>query len=513
MFSRILDRLIPPASFPAFLIWGLIFALAYAQSPLYTSNQNQYFLHGIALAGFGELDQDWLANTLDPTPVFSALVFLVYSGMRWEGWFYFIYAGLMGVYLYSLWICVNTVFRLWDSQVKSAMFLALLIVLTSAGWRFALSHGLGANWTYIFEDGVADQRMLGPVLQPSTFGVFLLFSVALYLHGKPYLGVAAAVLSATVHPTYVLSSAVLTVVYMWDAYHYQRSTRQAMQLGLLGLILVLPTLLASYTVFASASLETARAAQQILVDFRIPHHAVVSQWFDLTAVVKIAFLCAALVLVRRTKLYPVLLIPAAAVGLLTLAQILLDSDSLALLFPWRISTFLVPLSTAIILAACVQRITEVRWARSEQGQKALLIASLLMIGCALLVGAIRFAVDLDRRASEAEQPLLAYVSANRAPGDLYLIPLKMQDFRLETGAPALVDFKSIPYKAEEVLEWYRRVKLVHGLERGSDCAILSRIAAEYPLTHVIIESDQKLAGCSQIEELYSDQSYQLFRLK
>jgi hypothetical protein len=513
MLSRIFDRLIPPVGFTAFLVWGLIFALSYAQSPLYTSNQNQYFLHGIAQAGYGELDQDWLANTLDPTPVFSALVFLIYRGMRWEGWFYFVYAGLMGIYLYSLWVCVNTVFALRDSRVKSAMFLALLIVLTSAGWRFALSHGLGANWAYIFEDGVADQRMLGPVLQPSAFGVFLLLSITLYLRGKPYLGVAAAVLSATVHPTYILSSAVLTVVYMWDAYHNQRSIRQAMQLGLLGLILALPTLLASYTVFAGASPETARAAQRILVDYRIPHHAVVSQWFDLTAVMKIAFLCAALVLVRRTKLYPVLLIPAAAVGLLTLAQVLLDSDSLALLFPWRISTFLVPLSTAVILAACVQRIAEVRWARSEQGQKALLIASLLMIGCALLVGAIRFIVDLDRKADEAEQSLLAFVSENRAPGDLYLIPLKMQDFRLETGAPALVDFKSIPYRAEEVLEWYRRVKLVEELENGSDCAILSRIAAEYPLTHVVVESGHALAACNQLKALYSDQSFRLYRFK
>lgn len=35
------------------LLWGIVFALAYAQSPLYTSNQNQYFLHGLAQAGYG----------------------------------------------------------------------------------------------------------------------------------------------------------------------------------------------------------------------------------------------------------------------------------------------------------------------------------------------------------------------------------------------------------------------------------------------------------------------------
>ncbi|MCK4727086.1 MAG: hypothetical protein KAT29_14840, partial [Anaerolineales bacterium] len=57
-----------------FIAWTFVFTLVYAQSPLFTSNQNQYFLHGLANAGYGLLNEDWLANTLDPTPVFSLLV-------------------------------------------------------------------------------------------------------------------------------------------------------------------------------------------------------------------------------------------------------------------------------------------------------------------------------------------------------------------------------------------------------------------------------------------------------
>ena len=37
----------------SFLAWSLIFGIIYAQSPLYTSNQNAYFLHGLADAGVG----------------------------------------------------------------------------------------------------------------------------------------------------------------------------------------------------------------------------------------------------------------------------------------------------------------------------------------------------------------------------------------------------------------------------------------------------------------------------
>src|SRR5262249_24211492 len=54
------------------------FALAHTQAPLHYSNQNQYFLHGLAQGGRGDLDRDWLAITADPTPVFSAAVAWTY---------------------------------------------------------------------------------------------------------------------------------------------------------------------------------------------------------------------------------------------------------------------------------------------------------------------------------------------------------------------------------------------------------------------------------------------------
>ena len=56
----------------------------------------------MAEAGFGYLNQDWLANTLDPTPIFSKLVYLTYSLIPWPPVFYLYYAILAGVYLFSL---------------------------------------------------------------------------------------------------------------------------------------------------------------------------------------------------------------------------------------------------------------------------------------------------------------------------------------------------------------------------------------------------------------------------
>src|SRR4051812_14856219 len=85
----------------SFLGWTLIFSLAYCQAPLYYSNQNQYFLHGLADGGFGYLDRDWLARTADSTPLFSLLVNATYRLLRPEA-FYVYYALLQGTYFASL---------------------------------------------------------------------------------------------------------------------------------------------------------------------------------------------------------------------------------------------------------------------------------------------------------------------------------------------------------------------------------------------------------------------------
>src|SRR5438105_6292167 len=80
------------------LFWAAAFALAYGQAPLYYSNQNQYFLHGLADAGYGSLNEDWLAQTGDPTPIFSALVTVTVR--YFHPWMFYLFHGvLLAVYV------------------------------------------------------------------------------------------------------------------------------------------------------------------------------------------------------------------------------------------------------------------------------------------------------------------------------------------------------------------------------------------------------------------------------
>jgi len=518
-----------------FVLWTTLFATAYAQSPLFTSNQNLYFLHGFAQAGSGTLNEDWLANTLDPAPLFSMLVRLTLQVFQSEALFYFYYAGLMGIYLFSL---LGIAQWLWqqvgaDQSPKTESFvaegqlpdqhwlrrlvlLALLILLHSAGWRFALSRSLGDNWSYVLEDGLADQRMLGPVLQPSSFAVLLALSVLLFLRKKPILAVLAAALAANVHPTYVLSAALLVAAYLLVMWLEKRSVLQPLWVGFSALLGVLPALLYGWWVFWGADPQTTAQAHRILVEFRLPHHAQVGQWFDATALVKIALLLWAVYLARNTSLAWIIGLPALLSAGLTIGQLLTASHSLALLFPWRISILLLPLAMTVILAAGVQAIVNRRWKDARLFARWSERLSWLVIVLAVGIGLLRFGIDLQRKAQIPERGLFNHLRLHHQPGEQYLIPLKMQDFRLASRAPAYVDFKSTPYQDQEVLEWRRRWQLAADfyarldINARVDCSQLAQLADMEQITHAVLPASASLPGCPQWVVAYRDSAYILY---
>jgi hypothetical protein len=493
------------------MLWTAIFAIAYSQSPLYTSNQNQYFLHGLAHGGYGFLDRDWLANTFDPTFVFSALVALTYQFFHNLTITYIYYAILMGIYLFSLYGIADKVFKIGASRSSSLLFLALMVLVHAAGLRFALSRLIGVNWAYVLEDGVADQRMLGPVFQPSTFGVLLLLSVYLFLDRKPLIAGLSVALTAIIHPTYLLAGGMLTASYMLVAFQEKRQVKEPLLIGLSALFPILPLLVYLWPAFGDQLVGIGLQARQILVDYRIPHHALVSQWLDATALFKIGLVVLCCVLVRKQRILWIILLPFLAAILLTLLQLISNSYSLALLFPWRISILLVPLSTSLLIAFLITRLMSLHVMQSPGWQNVIKVASLLAVTLAVLVGGLRFILDLQRKAQEAERTIEAYIYTHKSAQEVYLTPVKMQDFRLFSGAPVYIDFKSIPYKDADVLEWYRRNQLVDRFYKDKDCETLRSIQDE-GVTHIVIDAKDLPLNCPQIEQVYHDQNFTLFSL-
>jgi hypothetical protein len=263
--------------------------------------------------------------------------------------------------------------------------------------------------------------------------------------------------------------------------------------------------------FGGEPSEVALQARQILVEYRIPHHALVSLWLDATALFKIGLITLCIYLVRKERIFWILLLPFLVACLFTILQLITQSYSLALLFPWRLSTFLVPLCTALLIALLVARLLRLPSLQTPGWQKAISVASILVVCLSVLVGAIRFVLDNQRKIQEAERRVQAYIYTHKTGQDTYLTPVKMQDFRLFTGAPVYIDFKSIPYKDADVLEWYRRVQLADRFYKEEDCDILQDLSAE-GVTHTVLPSQDLPLACPQIEETYRDPDFSVFRL-
>src|SRR5262245_7910940 len=286
--------------------WGLLlgavlFAIAHTQAPLYYSNQNTYFGQGAADAGHGQLRDDWLANTRDPTPVFSTLV-AVTDRFVGEWAFHVYYFALLMVYFISLVkLCDALPFRP-SSPLARLLFFMLLIGIHAAVLRVESAIWLGVDYPWFFQCGVANQYVLGPALQPSAFGVLLVTSVAAFAHGRPWLAAGCACAAAILHSTYLLPAALLTVGYM-AALRRERGDWPALLLGAGSLAAVSPVVVYNVVQFTPTSPADFSEAQRLLAEVRIPHHAVIDRWLDVTAWAQIAWIVLGLLLLRGTRLF------------------------------------------------------------------------------------------------------------------------------------------------------------------------------------------------------------------
>jgi hypothetical protein len=514
------------------ILLAVAFAAAHTQSPLYFSNQNQYLLHGAASGGHGHLAHDWLATTRDPTPLFSSLVALAYATVG--PWLlqpaYF--ALLMGYFLAARWL-VAAVPGFPDTRAARISFAALFTLSHAAIVRWGSVQLTGGDYPWLLQAGLAAQYVLGPGIQPSAFGVLLLIAVACFAHGRVVLASAVAALACWFHSTYLLPAGLLVFGFLCELTR-ARATRTGVVAGAVALAAVAPVLAFIVWRFDPFAADTHRAVE-ILARTRIPHHAVPARWFDALAAFQLAWVAVGLFFVRRTAFGRALMVAAIAGALLTALQVATASDRLALMFPWRVSVLLVPIATAVIIAKVL--------AWKPPGKRGELIAFAALV--ALVAGGIVVtAFELGYRMVD-ERAIYDHIRTTATPNDVYLLPVQfpavgsgrgavsntfapaprakpgttqipvdLQRFRLATGARIYVDFKSVPYAAAEVEEWYRRMQFASELSaKGAwDAPDLHAKLKQEGITHVVWPRTKPLA-VGYLEPVHSDAGYTVYRVK
>jgi hypothetical protein len=231
----------------------------------------------------------------------------------------------------------------------------------------------------------------------------------------------------------------------------------------------------------------------------------VADWLDWTTLAKGLLLGIALFLVRRHKLLLLVALPLGAAVLLTVVQVISADPALALLFPWRISTWLMPIALAVIVWRSVLRADAWLPARWMQ---VLRVGMAVMVVCALVVGMIRTRVETAEVAGSPAIPVQRYVAGHQQPGEMYLIPVKMYDFRLNTQAPVYGDFFSIPYQYREVITWYSRFLNAKHFYESGDCSLMDDLF-DQGVTHVILPADFP-GRCRSLTPVYQDDAYGVF---
>src|SRR5262249_47552341 len=156
-----------------------------------------------------------------------------------EAAFHVYYAILFGLYFASMMGLFSALAGERTSAGSRLAFAALLLAVHSALGRWLSYEWLELDYPWYLQSGVAGQYVLGAMFQPSTFGVLLILSIVLFVRGKPFWAIACACLGATVHSTYLLPAAFLTLAYM-TALLREGRPRRALALGGVALVLVVP---------------------------------------------------------------------------------------------------------------------------------------------------------------------------------------------------------------------------------------------------------------------------------
>lgn len=495
-------------------LWVLAFAVSYTQYPLYSSNQNTYFLKGLAEAGVGFLKEDWMIKTTDPFPLFTYLVNFTCRYFH-EHLFYLYYIILLSVYIYGLLGIVSIIF---DVDKEKSKFLTIILVLTALHSKvvgFISQKIFAVDLSWFLQSGVAKQHILGPVFQPSTFAVFIILSIYFFLRKRQSLSLFSLALAVYFHPSpnYILSGVVLSLSYIYILCLEKKALAKVFAFGILAFILILPAIIFLYQSFGPTSPEIWRKSQQILVKFRLPQHADYQLWLNAECLIKILLISIALYLARKTRLFYVMLFPFVVMLVLTVVQVFFKSLTLALFFPWRISVFLVPVSVGIIIADIISILWQ-SFSRQISG-KASLLLKINTISMVLLVlgGICAMKYKFDYYSSQPSVAVMDYIKKAKLKEEIYLVPPELEDFRLYVGVPIFVDYKTHPYKDIEVVEWYNRIQLVDRFyfDKNARGKLAEKLINDYAITHILVKNSQVNGTFDNFREVYKDKNYILYK--
>lgn len=370
----------------------------------------------------------------------------------------------------------------------------------------------------VLTNGVADQQILGHVLQPSAFGVLLLVSLVLFVSRREFAAVASAILAAAIHPTYLFQAAILIVGFVAALLVEKRRT-DAIRVSSLAFLLLGSLGAIALMRLGSSGADARAAAELILYSYRIPHHADIAVWSSALDLWRLLLVVAAILIVWRHRRLRSVMLAATTLSLtLTMIQLWTGNRALALAFPWRASVWLVPVATVLIMGRVLGLLSAGVQGRLSERRRVICSRSLVLVAAAFMITACVLGIQGTVRVSQRGRlrpPVCDFVERLDDTERTYLVPLGFEGFRLETGAPIFVDWKSHPYRDDELVEWFDRVKLARAFYTADSpktaLQVLRSVRQVSPIAYIITDAGQRhLLEQTPLSLIYADAYHAVF---
>lgn len=439
------------------------FILSFSTRPLYTANQNSYFLKIIADTKEPQLKQDFYYNTTNQNGIFM-IVHTWLVNIFSEKIFYLINYILLAIYFLSL-LTIGEVIGKIKRYTREFFLLGLFIIIIHSQLIRHLAILLKINIMAFLTEGVAQQYAIGHAFQPSTYAILYFASIAMVLKNKPIPAVLLAFIPGFFHPTYLFFSIALIPIYFFITRNQNKWLSGTYMISFYLLFILGIILLKNYVDFNIVNGNLIdQTGNVITTKIRTPQHFDFFYWFNKESFFKILLIIFGTFLIIKEKLFKIIAPLTIIFGSATILFVALNSQTLNLLTPYRISIILVPLSTLIILSKIVGNkiMVERVYLRNFLGN-----ICIFFILFSSFYG-IKFVENSFIKYNDRE--IVYYWAKFNNTGDkVFLIPPDWEEFTMYSLKPTYVNWKFNPVKATDVTDWYVRVNKANSFYENPSC--------------------------------------------
>lgn len=462
---------------------SLIFAFTVQQFLLFKGNV-VVIIHAIEIFNDNKLQNDWIANQTDHIPAFTYFNYILIKLFSIKI-LYFVHFILLSLCAFSLFLISKSVYpKLGKSDFILVWFTLFILIFHENS----------------FFSGVAGQSVIDAGYQPASYGVLFFLGIYFFLIDKNFLSILLICISATFHPTYIIPSGFLVLGFSMYFFLYKKYS-DLFKIILYYSILILPITIFVFFNFLNLDRETTILGQEILMK-RISHHADILYWFSYKDVISMIIFFISLILIRdKTKFFISLGILGFCSIFLSVIQYFLQNNGLALLFPWRSSVFLMPISSIIIISYLIDKI------KGKLLNKKKIIYSIFFL-ISIFFGLKSHVLENLNSNFEKKISLSNEIKKYYKKIDSLLVPIDTVSIRLNTGLPIFINHKHHPFKHDEIIDWNLRVKLASNFYNAKNLNLQNQLLKEIleleKISHILFKKSQFYPRC---KDLINDNDY------